>query len=432
MGQVAAQITFAVILVAAGVAHADSFTGKVVGVADGDTLTVLRDKTPVKIRLHSVDSPEKAQPFGQKAKQLTSGLVFGKVVKVEVVTKDKYGRTVARVYVTRVESVDPYDDQPYGPVRITRCLNEELLQAGLAWWYKKYAPKDQKLAKLEAEAKQAKRGLWADPNPTPPWDWRKAKRTPKDPCSSDDDCILRLCCCTWRALKKGAPAPPTCARRCRCKFPPKPQGVRCEDGRCKVIHQGQAAVPSNIEAVRVPGGGKGFQVKGVITKLSKGAVKLAGRQVLHGNARSKVLHWTGCHDYSCKHCTASFTKVGEALKAGYKPHEACAKAPPPARLPEGAYPKLAPQYRTAPARPWSRVRLCQSDADCTLMPIKEPCSCAPCTPVWRPAVNKAALRAWRAKWAARSCIRRQVCPACVPLELGAKAACVEGQCMVRP
>ena len=65
-----------------------TFTGKVIAVADGDTLTVLHDKTPMKIRLHGVDAPEKAQPFGEKAKQFTSELVFGKEVRVEVVTRD--------------------------------------------------------------------------------------------------------------------------------------------------------------------------------------------------------------------------------------------------------------------------------------------------------------------------------------------------------
>jgi micrococcal nuclease len=138
-------------------ALADEFRGKVVGVADGDTITVLRDKTPVKIRLQAVDCPEKAQPFGEKAKQFTSNMVFGKVVTVKVATKDKYGRTVAWVSVGG------------------KTLNEELLRAGLAWHYKHY-DKSEKLATLEREAKAAKRGLWADANPTAPWEWRHSKK----------------------------------------------------------------------------------------------------------------------------------------------------------------------------------------------------------------------------------------------------------------
>ena len=128
--------------------------GKVVAVADGDTVTVLVDRRQVRIRLHSVDCPEKKQPFGQKAKQFTSRLVFGKPVTVKVATTDKYGRTVGEVM--------------FGD----RSLNEELIKAGLAWWYRKYAPRAKMLAFFEEEARKARRGLWADPNPTAPWDFR--------------------------------------------------------------------------------------------------------------------------------------------------------------------------------------------------------------------------------------------------------------------
>jgi len=148
-------VAFLVLLVGpAAQAKEESWQGKVVGVADGDTITVLRDKTPVKIRLQGVDAPEKAQPFGQKSKQFTSTLVFGKVVTVKVATTDKYGRTVAEVMTG------------------DRSLNEELVKAGLAWWYRKYAPRAKMLEFFEEEARKAKRGLWADPSPTAPWDFR--------------------------------------------------------------------------------------------------------------------------------------------------------------------------------------------------------------------------------------------------------------------
>lgn len=133
---------------------ASSFTGKVVGVADGDTITVLRGRIPVRIRLHGVDCPEKKQAFGQRAKQFTSKLVFGKVVRVNVVTTDKYNRTVGEVFVGGTS------------------LNEALVQAGLAWWYRKYAPRAKMLAFFEGEARAAKRGLWSQPKPTPPWEYR--------------------------------------------------------------------------------------------------------------------------------------------------------------------------------------------------------------------------------------------------------------------
>ena len=138
-------------------ARAEEFQGKVVGVADGDTITVLRDQRPVKIRFEAVDAPEKDQPFGTQAKLFTSGLVFAKSVTVRVATTDKYGRTVGWVFVEG------------------KSVNEALLRAGLAWHYTHYN-KSPALARLEAEAKAARRGLWADASPTPPWNFRRAKR----------------------------------------------------------------------------------------------------------------------------------------------------------------------------------------------------------------------------------------------------------------
>jgi endonuclease YncB( thermonuclease family) len=137
----------------------DDFTGKVVGVSDGDTITVLVDRTPVKIRLFGIDCPETRQDFGRRAKSVTSELAFGKVVTIHPSRKDRYGRTVAYVIL------------PDG-----RNLNHELVRRGVAWWYRKYAPHDFVLSKLEAEARAAKIGLWSQPNPTPPWDWRRSSK----------------------------------------------------------------------------------------------------------------------------------------------------------------------------------------------------------------------------------------------------------------
>ncbi len=109
-----------------------------------------------RIRLHGIDCPEKRQPFGNRAKQFASALVFGKTVTVNVLDVDRYGRTVGEVIL------------PDGQV-----LNHELVRAGLAWWYRRYAPDDDTLAQLEADARAAKRGLWADAEPVPPWEWRR-------------------------------------------------------------------------------------------------------------------------------------------------------------------------------------------------------------------------------------------------------------------
>ena len=139
-------------------ALAQDFSGRVVGIADGDTITVLHDHTTIKVRLRGIDCPERGQPFGKAAKQATAAMAFRKVVTVNVRGRDKYGRTVAEVVL------------PDG-----RTLNEELVIQGLAWQYRKYSH-DPRLALMEAEARGTKRGLWADPDPVPPWEWRKLRK----------------------------------------------------------------------------------------------------------------------------------------------------------------------------------------------------------------------------------------------------------------
>ncbi len=126
------------------------------GVSDGDTITVLTKGKGERIRLHGIDCPEKRQAFGKRAKQFTSRLVYGKTVTVRDLGQDRYGRTVGEVLL------------PDG-----RVLNHELVRAGFAWWYRRYAPEDETLKQLEAEAGDAKRGLWADAEPVPPWEWRE-------------------------------------------------------------------------------------------------------------------------------------------------------------------------------------------------------------------------------------------------------------------
>ena len=121
-------------------------------------ITVLKAKTPIRIRLYGIDCPESGQGFGKKAKQFTSGMVFRKIVRIEPVDRDRYGRTVAWVYV---------DGQN---------LCEELVRAGLAWHYKKYSS-DQSLADLEILARHKRVGLWSDPHAVPPWEYRKAQRS---------------------------------------------------------------------------------------------------------------------------------------------------------------------------------------------------------------------------------------------------------------
>ena len=139
-----------------------AWQGKVVGVSDGDTITVLHDGQGEKIRLYGIDTPEKRQDFGKKAKQFTSKMVFGKIVKVVVHATDRYGRTVGLVYCGKND----------------RCLNEELVKHGLAWVYIKYCSKPicDKWRDLEEKARQSRIGLWQAQNPMPPWTFRHTRK----------------------------------------------------------------------------------------------------------------------------------------------------------------------------------------------------------------------------------------------------------------
>lgn len=144
---------------------AESLQGKVVGITDGDTITLLdASKTQHKIRVAGIDAPEKKQPFGQRSKESLSELAFDKDITVEWSKKDRYGRTVGQII------------SKHG-----KDLNLEQIKRGMAWHYKKYeseqSPEDRKLyAAAEEEAKAKRVGLWSDPNPVPPWDYRKTKR----------------------------------------------------------------------------------------------------------------------------------------------------------------------------------------------------------------------------------------------------------------
>ena len=142
------------------IAYAETITGRVVGVSNGDTLTLLdASKTQVKIRLAAIDAPEKAQPFGNRSKQQLSTLCFEQQAIVEVVDKDRYGRSVGIVICDGVNA------------------NETMLSRGMAWVYRQYAKGLEHYNVLEKEAKLSQTGLWMDANPMPPWEWRRTIRS---------------------------------------------------------------------------------------------------------------------------------------------------------------------------------------------------------------------------------------------------------------
>lgn len=145
-------------------AGAATISGRVVAIADGDTLTVLDSgNQPHKIRLAGIDAPEKAQPFGQRSKQHLSDLAFNRLVTVEWNKLDRYGRTIGKVLVNGQD------------------VNLEQINAGMAWWYEKYrkeqSEQDQHIySAQEAEARRKRVGLWVESAPIAPWDWRKMRR----------------------------------------------------------------------------------------------------------------------------------------------------------------------------------------------------------------------------------------------------------------
>lgn len=145
-------------------ATADTYQGRVVGVSDGDSITVLdADKQQHKVRLGGIDAPEQKQAFGQASKRHLSNLVFGKAVSVETKKRDRYGRQIGKVLVDG------------------RDANLAQVEAGLAWHYKQYAAEqshsDRQLYSAAEESAQAlRKGLWQDRSPMAPWDFRRQQR----------------------------------------------------------------------------------------------------------------------------------------------------------------------------------------------------------------------------------------------------------------
>ena len=140
-------------------APAYDLSGKVVKIADGDTLTIIDAiRVKHKIRLYGIDTPEYGQPYYQSAKNALSLLVANKSVGIDVKDTDTYGRTVGVVYIDG------------------RSVNLQMVKSGHAWWYKRYAGLNQTLREAEEHARAYQLGLWADPDPIAPWDWRRQRR----------------------------------------------------------------------------------------------------------------------------------------------------------------------------------------------------------------------------------------------------------------
>lgn len=145
-------------------AHADLLQGKVVSIADGDTLTLLVDRQQHRIRLAGIDAPEKSQAFGSRSKSSLGDLTFQKMVVADCPKTDRYGRLICRVMV---------GDQDVGLQQVAD---------GMAWWFRRYSgeqsPADRAAHEsAEDAARAARTGLWSDVDPVPPWEWRRRTKT---------------------------------------------------------------------------------------------------------------------------------------------------------------------------------------------------------------------------------------------------------------
>lgn len=183
--------------------HAEILTGRIVGVADGDTVTLLTpQKQSIKIRLNAIDAPEKGQDFGNASKKSLSDLCFGKEASIDAQGTDKYKRTIGEVHC--LQSAGHYVS-----------ANIHQVQTGMAWVYRQYSD-DTKLIQLEGEAQAASIGLWSQPDPMPPWDFRHGGKASK----------AKAAAAVVQTVSSTSKAGFTCAGKRFCK-----QMTSCEEAR---------------------------------------------------------------------------------------------------------------------------------------------------------------------------------------------------------
>lgn len=150
-------LAFALAL-AFGTVHAQSQQYRVIGVSDGDTIRVLSgDRHQIKCRMFGIDAPESSQDYGQRSKAALSDAIFRKMVRVDILDQDQYGRRVCRIFLNGVD------------------INKLQLQRGMAWHEKRYS-QDAAYSQAESAARQQRLGLWSDANPTPPWSFRRNEK----------------------------------------------------------------------------------------------------------------------------------------------------------------------------------------------------------------------------------------------------------------
>lgn len=210
-----------------------TFTGQVIDVGDGDTITILtQSNEKIKIRLLGIDCPESVQAHGEKAKQYLSSLVYGKRVRIEPETVDKYGRTVGMVLVNGAN------------------INEQIVANGHGWVFRKYCNADycKEWLKLEDKARKSGAGLWQDANPKPPWEWRAEQRSRE---SSGNVSPPAVVAAPTVAAPKGGGSSIVYHGNCRSQVF---HGPFCKDYNCKnctvVLGSAQEAVRAGYRAHR--------------------------------------------------------------------------------------------------------------------------------------------------------------------------------------
>lgn len=158
-------------------AQAADLSGRVVGIADGDTITVLdAGKVQHRIRIAGIDAPERGQAGGHRSKESLSALVYEQPVRIEWQKRDRFDRIVGKVWVASPDS--PCRGRPDCPMTLDAGLAQ--IAMGRAWWFRTYAaeqsPEDRsRYESAEQEARGRRLGLWRDGTPVPPWQWRAAK-----------------------------------------------------------------------------------------------------------------------------------------------------------------------------------------------------------------------------------------------------------------
>lgn len=207
---------------------AEDTQARVVGVQDGDTITVYARGAPqTRIRLVEIDAPESSQPYGQKSKQVLSDMVFGKTVRVRSEGEDRYGRMLSRIYVGDTD------------------VNAEMVRQGAAWVYTDYN-KDPAFPPLQARARRERLGLWASQADqiTPPWEWRRGARTPT---AANDNAPLRERVAPRpqaRESRPGASASGQCAGKTRCA-----QMADCAEARFYLTQCGVGTLDGDKDGV---------------------------------------------------------------------------------------------------------------------------------------------------------------------------------------